>query len=131
MAQVGDKVEAEHLITQEMVNQFAQLTGDKNPIHLDAEYAAGTSFGRPIAHGILIASFFSALVAQELPGPGSIYMSQDFKFKKPAFVGDKVKVQVEVLKLRSGKPIYTLQTRCFNAAGDMLLDGHAIIYKPA
>jgi len=123
-------VEETHLITQDMVNQFADLSGDRNPLHVDKDFASRTSFGRPIAHGILVASFFSALVAEKLPGPGSIYMRQEFKFKKPAFIGEKLRVRVEVLKIRTGKPIFTLRTVCFNGDDEIILDGQAVIYKP-
>lgn len=113
-------------IDESLVSEFAALTGDRNPIHLDAEFAKNTLFGRPIAHGMLISSYFSKLIAENYPGPGSIYLVQNIKFLKPCFVGDKITVKIILNeKIESEKKtIYHLFTRIFN--GDILLvDGTA------
>lgn len=113
-------------IDESLVSEFAALTGDRNPIHLDAEFAKNTIFGRPIAHGMLISSFFSKLIAESYPGPGSIYLAQNIRFLKPCYVGDKIIVKIilnEKIEAEK-KTTFHLYTRIFN--GDILLvDGTA------
>lgn len=98
-------------ITDEMVRNFAELSGDKNPIHLDDEYAANTPFKKRIAHGMLVSSFFSTIIAEDYPGNGSIYLEQNLKFLKPCFIGDVVKFKVSLIEEINGK--YDLQTDAF------------------
>jgi 3-hydroxybutyryl-CoA dehydratase len=115
------------LITQELVTQFAQLSGDQNPIHIDKEYAKSTPFGKPIAHGMLISSFFSSLIAQEYPGPGSIYLNQELNFLKPCFIGETINVVVSLITQEKYK--YFLSTRVYNQDKDVLIEGKALILK--
>ncbi|WP_201507885.1 MaoC family dehydratase [Psychrobacter proteolyticus] len=96
---VGMKASAFHLITDEKIRAFATISEDWNPIHLDEKYAKNSKFGRRIAHGAMVASFFSALFAMELPGAGSIYVSQNTQFKKPVFLDDTVLVEIEVMDI--------------------------------
>ena len=88
------EVSEQFIINELLVCEFAALTGDRNPIHLDAEFAKNTIFGRPIAHGMLISSYFSKLIAENFPGPGSIYLSQNINFLRPCFVGDTITVKI-------------------------------------
>ncbi|MGD7652039.1 MAG: MaoC family dehydratase [Verrucomicrobiales bacterium] len=95
---VGQKGSETIHITQEMIQGFADVTGDNNPIHLDPEYAE-PRFGNTIAHGVLLVGFFSAYLATKLPGPGSIARSFDVRFKSPAKPGDDVRIELEIVKL--------------------------------
>ena len=123
----GDKASRSMTITDEVIYAFADLSGDHNPVHLDDEYAATTRFGRRIAHGMIAAGLISATLANELPGPGSVYLSQSLKFTAPVFPGDEVTATVEIIKVRPDKPIITLKTTCTNQDGELVLDGEAII----
>jgi 3-hydroxybutyryl-CoA dehydratase len=124
---VGDAAEMSKTITDEDVRAFAALTGDHNPVHLDEEYAAATRFGRRIAHGMLSASLVSAVIANELPGRGSVYLSQTLQFVAPVFLGDTVTARVTVTKVREDKPVVTLETVCTNQRGEQLLKGEAVV----
>ena len=101
--------------------------GDRNAIHLDAEAAARTPFGRPIVHGVFVASLISAILGEDLPGPGSIYLSQSLRFEAPVYVGDTVTATAEVTAVRAEKRIVTLRTACVNAAGVRVISGEAIV----
>jgi 3-hydroxybutyryl-CoA dehydratase len=114
-------------ITDKLVREFAKLVGDNNPIHLDKEYAQTTPFGRPIAHGMLVSSFFSTLISEEYPGYGSIYLNQEMFFLKPCFVGDTVKVVVKLIEEENFK--YSLSTRVYNSKNELIIDGKALILK--
>lgn len=124
---VGERASRSRAFTQEDVAQFAALVGDRNPIHLDAEVAARTPFGRPIVHGVFVASLISAILGEDLPGPGSIYLSQSLRFEAPVYVGDSVTATAEVIAVRAEKRIVTLRTECVNAAGIRVISGEAIV----
>jgi len=130
MLQVGDSASRTITITDDQIRTFAQASGDHNPIHLDEAYAASTPFGKRIAHGMLTASFISAVIGNELPGPGTIYMGQDLKFKAPVHIGDRVTVKVEVTKFRAERRIATLATTCTNQDGKVVLEGEAVVMAP-
>ncbi len=93
---VGDFKDVNAKVTDEMVRTFADITGDNNPLHLDDEFARNTIFKRRIAHGMLVASLISKVLGHDFPGAGTVYVSQSVKFKKPVYVGDEVRVHVEV-----------------------------------
>tara|TARA_B100000424_G_C22944534_1_gene502672 strand:- start:5169 stop:5552 length:384 start_codon:yes stop_codon:yes gene_type:complete len=114
-------------VTENDVKQFSIISGDVNPIHLDDEYAKETRFGKRIAHGILVASHISALIANKLPGEGSILLSQTLKFLSPVYLNDTIKTKVKVTEI-SGK-IYTLECRCYNQEEVVVLEGTAKILK--
>jgi 3-hydroxybutyryl-CoA dehydratase len=122
----GDQASRTTTITEEMIRAFADLTGDRNPIHLDDAYAAGTRFGRRIAHGMIAASLISAALANDLPGPGTVYLSQTLQFKAPVYPGDMITTTVEVKNVRSDKPIVTLGTVCKNQDNVVVLEGEAV-----
>ena len=124
---VGDTASRTTTITDEMIRTFAELSGDGNPLHLDDDFAARTRFGRRIAHGMIPAGFISALIANDLPGPGTIYLGQELKFRAPVFPGDEITTTVEVAKIREDKPILTLATSCTNAEGTVVLEGEAVV----
>src|SRR5512138_3959521 len=125
--QPGDKASRTTLISDEMIRLFAQLTGDTNPVHLDDAYAAGTRFGRRIAHGMIAAGLISATLANDLPGPGTIYLSQSLQFKAPVYPGDTITTTVEVKTARPDKPIVTLITSCRNQGDVVVLEGEAVV----
>jgi acyl dehydratase len=112
-----------------MVRDFALLSGDHNPIHLDLDYAAQSLFKRPIVHGILVASQISHLLAGELPGPGSIYVHQSLDFKRPVFWNEMITCSVEVMKVESERSLIYLNTECSNERGEVVIFGNAIIKK--
>ena len=127
---VGDAAEISKTVTDEDVRTFAELTGDRNPVHLDDEYAAGTRFGRRIAHGMLGASLISAVLANELPGRGTVYLSQTLRFTAPVFPGDTVTARVTVRQVREDKPVVTLETVCTNQRGERVVEGEAVVLAP-
>ncbi len=127
---VGQTVSRSTAVTPALVQQFAQVCGDFNPVHLDAGFAATTPFGRPIAHGMLGASLISGLLGSEFPGPGTIYLEQTLKFAKPIFVGDTVTTQVEVVWIREDKPIARLRTTVVNGQGQIAVEGEAVVRFP-
>jgi 3-hydroxybutyryl-CoA dehydratase len=124
---VGDAAEMQKTIADEDVRAFAELTGDRNPVHLDEEYAAGTRFGRRVAHGMLGASLISAVLANELPGRGTVYLSQTLRFIAPVFLGDTITARVVVKSVREDKPVITLETFCTNERGERVVEGEAVV----
>ena len=103
--QLGMKSSTTSVITGEMIDTFAKITGDNNPIHVDSEFAATTQFGQRIAHGALSASFISSVLGNDLPGPGAVFVELNLRFRKPAYIGDVVKAVAEVsdINLRPGR----------------------------
>ena len=126
--QVGDTASRSKTITSEDIRAFADLTGDHNPIHLDDEFAAATLFGKRIAHGMLTASLISAVLANDLPGQGSIYLGQTLQFVAPVFPGDEITARVTVAALRDNKPIATFETICINQRNEVVIKGDATVH---
>jgi 3-hydroxybutyryl-CoA dehydratase len=124
---VGETASLSKTITDDDIHAFAELVGDHNPVHLDDEFARTTRFGRRIAHGMLSASLISALLANELPGQGTVYLSQSLQFVAPVFPGDTVTARVTVTKVREDKPIVTLETVCTNQRDETLIKGEAVV----
>ena len=123
----GSTAQRSKTITKDDIQRFADLTGDHNPVHLDEQFAGTTRFKRPIAHGMLVASQVSSVLANELPGPGSIYLSQTLKFIAPVYPGDTVTATVTVIALREDKPVLTLETICTNQLGQRVVSGEAVV----
>jgi 3-hydroxybutyryl-CoA dehydratase len=126
---VGDEASLARTITEAHIVNFAGITGDMNPIHVDAEYAAHSMFKERIAHGMLVAGLISAVVGTQLPGPNSIYLGQDLKFVAPVMIGDTITVVVTVTGKRDEKRIIKLRTAAYNQRGEMVIDGHAVMKK--
>ncbi len=124
---IGTQATLSRSITEDDILLFALVSGDHNPIHLDAEYAERSFFGKRIAHGFLIGSLISAVLGNALPGPGSIYLGQTLKFLAPIHIGDTVTVTVKVVALREEKRIVTLHTACTNQHGTLVLSGEATV----
>lgn len=120
-------VSEEIMITDVMVNTFSEVSGDKNPIHINEELASKSIFGKKIAHGSLIISFFSRLISEKFPGHGSIYLSQTVNFLKPCFVNEFVIIEVSLIKKEGDK--YFLSTVALNKKNETLVSGEAIILK--
>jgi acyl dehydratase len=125
--QVGEMAEVSKTITGEDVRVFADLTGDHNPVHLDDEYASATRFKRRVAHGMLTASLISSVLANQLPGEGTIYLSQSLRFVAPVYLDDTVTARVTITRIREDKPVATLETVCVNQRGELLIKGEAVV----
>lgn len=125
--QIGDTASLSKTITDDDIHSFADITGDHNPMHVDDEFAKHTRFGRRIAHGMLSASLISSVIANELPGRGSIYLSQTLQFVAPVFPGDVVTVRVTVTAVREDKPIVKLETVCLNQRNETVIRGEATV----
>ena len=115
------------LVSKSLVEPFSEISGDKNPIHLDENYAKNTHFRHTIAPGILLVSFFSKIIANTYPGIGSIYLSQESKFISPCFVGDEIIVKVS--KISQDKNKYELATQILSLDGRIIIDGKAKVLK--
>lgn len=124
---IGSRATRTRTISEEDITLFAQISGDHNPLHLDEEYAAHSFFGQRIVHGSLVASLISAVLGNELPGPGSIYLGQTLKFIAPVHIGDTITVTVETIAVREEKRIVILHTECTNQDGKAVLVGEATI----
>ena len=125
---VGDRAEFEKAVTAEDISLFAQVTGDTNPLHRDAEYAAKTRFGECIAHGMLTAGFISAALGTKLaPHCCVVYLSQSLRFLRPVKIGDTVKAVAYVKGIEAEKRIVTIETDCFNQNGDAVVKGEAVV----
>ena len=124
---IGDSAEITKKIEQSDVDAFADVTGDHNPVHVDEEFAKTTRFGQRIAHGMLTASLISAVLANKLPGEGSVYLGQTLQFVAPVFPGDEVTARVTVKEIREDKPIVRLETVCVNQRGEVVIRGEATI----
>jgi len=124
---VGDSAEITKTITEADVQAFADLTGDHNPVHVDNAFAKTTRFGRTIAHGMLTASLISSVLANKLPGEGSVYLGQTLQFVAPVFPGDEITARVTVKQVREDKPIVKLETICVNQNGAIVIRGEATV----
>jgi 3-hydroxybutyryl-CoA dehydratase len=127
---VGDAAEFSKTVSESDIYLYAGVTGDFNPAHIDAVYAAGTFFKKRIAHGMLTAGFISAVIGTRLPGTGTIYLKQELRFLAPVYVGDTITARVEVTVIHPDKKRVTLKTTCFNQEGTVILDGEAIVSPP-
>ncbi|HEX7594135.1 MAG TPA: MaoC family dehydratase [Anaerolineae bacterium] len=125
---IGQKASFSKQITERDVATFAEISGDKNPLHLDDAYAKQTRFGARIAHGAFTFALISAALGTELPGPGTVYMSQSLKFIKPVYLDDTITATVEITALRADKGIVTLKTECANQRGEKIAEGEAVVF---
>ncbi len=123
---IGQKASISREITEGALLVFAGNTGDMNPIHINEEYARNTRFGRRIAQGLFGVSLMAGLLGSELPGAGSIYVSQDIEFKYPVFIGNVITAEVEVIEKNEEKNRLTLKTTCTNQDGKVVITGTAV-----
>lgn len=125
---VGDRAEYTRTVTMGDIQRFAEVTGDLNPLHSDAEYAKKTRFKEPIAHGMLSAGYISAVLGTKLcPDAVAIYLSQTLRFLRPVKVGDTIRAIAEVEGIEPEKRTLTLKTECFNQDGDAVVKGEAVV----
>ena len=127
---VGQSASFSKTISEHDVYEFAGITGDLNPAHINEEYARNTHFRGRIAHGILSAGLISAAIAMQLPGPGSIYLGQTLKFTAPVRIGDTITATVTITELNTGKNRVKLHTVCTNQEGAVVIDGEASVMPP-
>ena len=128
---VGQAAELERTLTEADVMAFAALTGDYNPVHVDAVAAVASPFGERIVHGMLTASLLSTLLAMQLPGPGAIYVSQSVRFLRPVKFGETVTARVEITAIDPARLRLTLSTTIRNARGKSVIDGEAVVQLPS
>ncbi len=126
---VGQSADLVRTVGEADIIAFAAVTGDNNPVHLDADYAATTSFGERIAHGMLSAGYISAVIGTTLPGPGAIYLSQSLRFKRPVKIGDEVTARATITEIDEAKARVTLATVCL-VNGKPVVEGEALIMVP-
>ena len=127
---IGDFCNRKHTVSEEDLLLFARASGDLNPLHLDAEYAATTPFKQRIAHGMFTGGLISAALAMDLPGPGTIYLSQDLQFKRPVCIGDQLTVILTAIEKHEEKPIVTLSCEVTNQDGKAVVLGTAKVMAP-
>ncbi len=125
--QTGQKYSVRRRITARMVDGFAEITGDRNPVHMDEEFARTTRFGRRIAHGMLSVGIISAILGNDFPGPGSIYMKQDVKFFRPVYLEEEIEVEIELLEKFEEKKRLLVRTTVKNSSGEVAVDGEALL----
>jgi acyl dehydratase len=127
--QVGDKARRSRSITARDIELFTELTGDRNPLHYDVDAAARSRFGGIIVQGGVTSGLLNAVVAEDLPGPGSVFLQVDWSFRAPVRPGDVITAEVEVLEVREDKPISTLRTTISNQDDVVVLEGTAVVYQ--
>lgn len=127
---IGDCIKLEEQITEEDVRKFAQITGDFNPVHIDEDYAKKTPFNSRICHGMHSASFISKAIGMYLPGPGTIYLSQEIKFLAPVRINEKITIIVSVEKIDIIKNKVILLTEVFNCQKEKVITGRATVKPP-
>lgn len=127
---VGQSASCSKTITETDVVQYAGLSGDFNPIHIDKDYARQTRFKQRIAHGLLTSSLLSQLLGMHLPGKGSVYMEQTLRFTRPVFIGDTITATATIQEIIAEKNIIKLLTECKNQKGELVLTGMATMLVP-
>ncbi|HEX6943846.1 MAG TPA: MaoC family dehydratase [Gemmatimonadaceae bacterium] len=125
---VGQKASRTMTVTAEHVRQYAEITGDYNPLHFDEGFVARTKFGRLVAQGGLTTGILHALVAMDMPGPGTVFLSQNWKFTAPVYIGDTITADAEVLSVHATKPVCQLRIVIQRDGGEVVLEGEAWCY---
>jgi acyl dehydratase len=128
MPEVGEVARRTRIVRSRDIELFTELTGDRNPLHYDEEAAARSRFAGLIVQGGVTSGLLNAVVAEDLPGPGSVFLHVDWSFKAPVRPGDEITAEVEVLEARADKPITRLRTTITNQAGIVVLDGTALVW---
>lgn len=127
---LGQTYTSEVTVSDEMVRHFAAATGDHNPLHLDDEFAKNSVFKARVAHGMLSAGILSAVFGTQFPGLGTIYLSQQMSFRRPVFIGDTLRVELEVLEVITEKNRLRVATTCRNQHGQEVVTGEAVVMPP-
>jgi len=126
---IGQSAKRTRVVTLRDIELFTEITGDRNPLHYDELLASASRFGGIIVQGGVTSGLLNALVAEDLPGPGSVFLHVDWNFRAPVRPGDEITAEAEVLELRDDKPICTLRTTIINQDGTIVLDGTALVYR--
>lgn len=126
---VGQTASRSLTLTDRHVAMYAEITGDRNPLHFDEAFTARTPFGRRVVHGGLTSGLLNALVAEDLPGPGTVFMSTDLQFTKPVFIGDTITATGRVLELHPSKPVCKLAVEIRRQDGEVVLTGTTVCYR--
>lgn len=127
MIKIGDQAKLVKVISEKDIELFSEVSGDKNPIHLNQEYAEKSIFGKRIAHGMLSASFISNAIGNQLPGEGTIYLKQSLEFCKPVYIGDQITTIIEVTNIDDVKGNIELKTYCLNQNHKTVIKGNAVV----
>ncbi len=125
---VGQKTSRSLTITPEHVSKYAEISGDHNPLHFDPEFASKTKFKRLVAQGGLTTGLLHALVAMDMPGPGTVFLSQNWKFTSPVFIGDTITAEAEIKSIHPSKPVTHLGVKITRQDGEIVLEGEAWCY---
>lgn len=125
---VGLRASRSLTLTAEHVRKFAEISGDQNPLHFDADFAARTKFGRLVVQGGLTTGLLHALVAMDMPGPGTVFLSQNWKFTAPVYIGDTITARGEIKHVHDSKPVSVLGVRVTRQTGEVVLEGEAWCY---
>jgi len=126
--EVGHRAQRTRIVRERDIELFTELTGDRNPLHYDEAAASRSRFGGIIVQGGVTSGLLNAVVAEDLPGPGSVFLHVDWSFRAPVRPGDEITAEVEVLTVRPDKPIVTLRTTITNQEGTVVLDGEALVW---
>ena len=127
---IGMTHQTVHTITEKDIDLFAEVSGDRNPLHMDEEFAKQTQFGQRIAHGALTASYISGILGNDLPGPGSIFVGLNMRFRRPVYIGSEVIVKVEVTEMKERGNRVTLKVTC-SVDGKAAISGEAMVMVPS
>lgn len=127
--EVGQRATRELAVDEEMVRKYAEITGDYNPLHFDVEFAAKTRFGRLMAQGGIATGLLHALVAMEMPGPGSVFMRQSWSFPAPVYIGDTLRAEATVKSVRAKRNMAELEFEVKNQDGTVVLNGEALVFQ--
>ena len=125
---VGQTARRSLTVTADHVQSFAEITGDYNPLHFDEDFAANSKFGRLVVQGGLTTGLLHALVAMDMPGPGTVFLNQNWKFTEPVYIGDTITAEAEVLSVHDTKPVSELRVRIRRQDGKTVLEGEAWCY---
>jgi len=126
--EVGQRAQRTRVVQPRDIELFTELTGDRNPLHYDEARAGASRFGGVIVQGGVTSGLLNAVVAEDLPGPGSVFLHVDWSFRAPVRTGDSITAEVEVLEVRPDKPISKLRTSITNQDGTVVLDGEALVW---
>ena|SRR4051794_9959760 len=126
--EVGATASRTRTVRERDIELFTEMTGDRNPLHYDEETASASRFGGIIVQGGVTSGLLNAVVAEELPGPGTVFLHVDWDFKAPVRPGDQITAEVEVLEAREDKPLTKLRTTIMNQEGTVVLDGSALVW---
>ncbi|MDT4996822.1 MAG: hypothetical protein QOD45_890 [Pseudonocardiales bacterium] len=127
--EIGQTARRTRVVQSRDIELFTEITGDRNPLHYDDEAATRSRFGGIIVQGGITSGLLNALVAEDMPGPGSVFLHVDWNFRAPVRPGDEITAEAELVEARADKPIYTLRTTITNQEGTVVLDGTALVYQ--